>query len=188
MVHVDTEAKPAADAHRSDQVCAGGRGAHGGRLIQMSPRPELLEQILRAGREYSDATVVFHAALADRLSLHPTDYKALGILDRIGPMSAGELARHTGLATASVTNLIERLSARGFLLRDTDPRDRRRVLLRATIGDSPDADFLASWQSSSERMWDRYTDAELAVILDFLTDTTSRIRTRTASIDAPGRQ
>lgn len=153
----------------------------------MSSRAELLDSIARAGRDYSDATVVFHATLADRLGLHPTDYKALGILDRLGPMSAGELARHTGLATASVTNLIERLSTRGFLRRDTDPADRRRVLLHATLGDAPDAGFLATWRRSAEAMWDRYSDEELSVILDFLTDTTERIRDRTESIESADR-
>ena len=43
-----------------------------------------------------------------RLGLHPTDYKVLSILDRMGPLGAGEVGRHNGLATASVTNLIDR--------------------------------------------------------------------------------
>jgi hypothetical protein len=88
-------------------------------------RAELLAQLRRIGREHGDATVLFHSALATQLGLHPTDYKALGVLDRLGPMSAGDLGRHTGLAAASVTNLIDRLVAKGFLRREPDPTDRR---------------------------------------------------------------
>jgi hypothetical protein len=98
------------------------------------------------GREHGDATVLFHSALAAKLGLHSTDYKALGVLDRLGPMSAGELGRHMGLAAASVTNLIDRLAARGFLRREPDPTDRRRVLLHAEVTELTENEFFASWQ------------------------------------------
>src|SRR5256885_1544639 len=75
-------------------------------------RKETLEILARVGRENSDATVLFHATMASLLELHPTDYKVLGILQRLGPLSAGEIARHSGLAPASVTNLIEPYSDR----------------------------------------------------------------------------
>src|SRR5882724_12413742 len=92
-------------------------------------RKRNLAELARVGREHSDATVLFHATVASRLGLHPTDYKALGILERLGAMSAGDLARHSGLATASVTNLIDRLEEKGFARRVRDAKDRRRVLV-----------------------------------------------------------
>jgi DNA-binding MarR family transcriptional regulator len=142
-------------------------------------RTELLAQLRRVGREHDDATVLFHSALAAEAGLHPTDYKALGVLDRLGPMSAGELGRHTGLAAASVTNLIDRLVAKGFLRREPDPLDRRRALLHADVAELVDNDLFASWQRTSSQLWERYSDTELAVILDFLADTAQRLRTRT---------
>jgi DNA-binding MarR family transcriptional regulator len=149
-------------------------------------RSELLAQLRRVGREHSDATVLFHSALAAELGLHPTDYKALGVLDRLGPMSAGELGRHTGLAAASVTNLIDRLVAKGFLHREPDPTDRRRVLLHARVAELADHEFFASWQRTTAQLWERYSDTELAVILDFLADTAERLRTRTEALAAGG--
>ncbi|MDT5027253.1 MAG: hypothetical protein QOE61_3679 [Micromonosporaceae bacterium] len=142
-------------------------------------RTELLAQLRRVGREHGDATVLFHSALAAEAGLHPTDYKALGVLDRLGPMSAGELGRHTGLAAASVTNLIDRLVAKGFLRREPDPLDRRRALLHADVAELVDNDLFASWQRTPSQLWERYSDTELAVILDFLTDTAQWLRTRT---------
>jgi predicted transcriptional regulator len=149
-------------------------------------RTELLAQLNRVGREHSDATVLFHSALATHLGLHPTDYKALGVLDRLGPMSAGDLGRHTGLAAASVTNLIDRLVAKGFLRREPDPTDRRRALLHAEIDELSDNEFFASWQRSAMNLWQRYSDTELAVILDFLTDTAEQLRARTEAVTDVG--
>jgi DNA-binding MarR family transcriptional regulator len=149
-------------------------------------RAELLADLRRVGREHGDATVLFHSALAAQIGLHPTDYKALGVLDRLGPMSAGELGRHTGLAAASVTNLIERLVAKGYLRREPDPLDRRRALLHADVTELTDNEFFASWQRAATQLWERYSDSELAVILDFLADTAERLRTRTEALAARG--
>jgi DNA-binding MarR family transcriptional regulator len=149
-------------------------------------RAELLADLQRVGREHSDATVLFHSALAAEHGLHPTDYKALGVLDRLGPMSAGELGRHTGLAAASVTNLIDRLVTKGFLHREPDALDRRRVLLHADVSELADNEFFRSWQRTATEMWERYSDTELAVILDFLSDTAERLRTRTEALAAGG--
>lgn len=155
-------------------------------MTSQRTRSRLLADLRRAGRDHSDATVLFHSELATRVGLHPTDYKALGVVDRLGPMSAGDLGRHTGLAAASVTNLIDRLEARGFLHREPDPTDRRRVLLRADVSQLTGNEFFASWQRATTRMWERYSDTELAVILDFLGDTAERLRARTDAIAGSG--
>jgi DNA-binding MarR family transcriptional regulator len=155
-------------------------------MTENPSRTELLEELRRVGREHSDATVLFHSALAAEVGVHPTDYKALGVLERLGPMSAGELGRHTGLAAASVTNLIDRLVAKGFLRREPDPLDRRRVLLHADVAELTDNEFFASWQRATTQLWERYTDTELAVILDFLADTAERLRARTEALTAGG--
>jgi DNA-binding MarR family transcriptional regulator len=149
-------------------------------------RTELLATLQSVGRDHSDATVLFHSAIASQLGLHPTDYKALGVLDRLGPMSAGELGRHIGLAAASVTNLVDRLENKGYVRREADPTDRRRVLLHADVSAVSGNEFFASWQRSATRMWERYTDNELAVILDFLGDTAERLRARTEAIATSG--
>lgn len=145
-------------------------------------RAELLEELRRVGREHSDATVLFHSSLAAVLGLHPTDYKALGVLDRLGPMSAGEIAKHTGLAAASVTNLIDRLVAKGYVRRVPDTADRRRVLLHADVDHLTTNEFFVAWQHSMAEMWERYSDSELSVIVEFLSDTAERLRTRTEAL------
>src|SRR5262249_60828487 len=92
---------------------------------QVPTRQEILQELSQVGREHSDATVLFHATMASLLDLHPTDYKALSMVERLGAMSAGEIAQHSGLAAASVTNLIDRLERKGFVRRVTDPQQPR---------------------------------------------------------------
>jgi DNA-binding MarR family transcriptional regulator len=150
-----------------------------------SKRQETLEILARVGREHSDATVLFHARLASLLDLHPTDYKTLGVLERLGPMSAGDLARFTGLATASVTNLIDRLEGKGFARRIADAHDRRRVLVevrreRVSLARQ-------SFRSPSEslaRLFRRYSDADLRIIADFLARNAARLRAETSKLQS----
>lgn len=82
-----------------------------------------------AAREHSTATVLFHAAIADSLGLGPTDIKSLDFIQRSGKLTAGELGKLTGLRSASVTALIDRLERKGFIKRSRDDADRRKVIL-----------------------------------------------------------
>jgi len=145
---------------------------------------ELLAQMARVGREHRDATVLFHSTMAGLLGLHPTDYKTLGILDRLGPLSAGEIASHSGLATASVTNLLDRLESKGFVRRVADPDDGRRLRVE------PIRERLAGARKkfagavrSLAALVGSYDDHELAVIVDFLGRNAERLRRETAKLE-----
>lgn len=46
------------------------------------------------------------------------------------PLTAGELRKRMGTSGAAITYLVERMIASGHLLRDSDPQDRRKVMLR----------------------------------------------------------
>jgi DNA-binding MarR family transcriptional regulator len=157
--------------------------------MRTSARKRILAELARVGRENSDATVLFHATVATRLGLHPTDYKALGILERLGAMSAGDLARQSGLATASVTNLIDRLEEKGFVQRVRDDKDRRRVVVepvRDRIGGG--RELFASTIESLAQLFKRYSDRELAVIADFLDRNGDRLRAETRKLSGDVRE
>jgi DNA-binding MarR family transcriptional regulator len=144
---------------------------------------ELVAALSRAGRAQSDATVMFHSAVAERMGLSVTEQKTISILDRLGPLSAGEIAAHTGLATASVTSLIDRLEAKGFAHRLRDQKDRRRVIVAlrpervSAIG--PLFDSLAR---SFLDLVATYQDEELAVILNFMEEATDLLGRETAQL------
>jgi DNA-binding MarR family transcriptional regulator len=68
-------------------------------------------------------------ASADRIGINATDLNCLNIVALTGRMTAGELARKTGLSTASITGVLDRLEEGGFVRRVRDPHDRRRVIV-----------------------------------------------------------
>src|SRR3712207_9587219 len=76
-------------------------------------------------------TTLFRSVAA-RQGLSASEEKALDLLERAGPLTAGELARQTGLAPASVTGVVNRLERKGFARRIPNPDDRRSVDRKST--------------------------------------------------------
>ncbi|HET6812919.1 MAG TPA: MarR family transcriptional regulator [Actinomycetota bacterium] len=139
-------------------------------------RAELLEQLAMAGRASSVATVMFHTAVAAKQGLSASEEKALDLLERSGPLTAGELARQSGLAPASVTGLINRLEQKGFARRIQNPSDRRSILVEVDVERmyARVAPLFANWARSLEELYAGYSDEQLEVILHFLTEAARR--------------
>lgn len=97
-----------------------------------SSRQELIRRLLWEIRAAQAAVDAVDEALADYLGLNRTDARCLDVLERDGPMTAGQLARAVGLTTGSVTTVLDRLEAAGCASRRRDERDRRRVLVEVT--------------------------------------------------------
>jgi DNA-binding MarR family transcriptional regulator len=55
---------------------------------------------------------------------------ALSTLMRTGPMRVGDLARREQISKSSVTRLVSRLEALGYVTRETDPDDGRSFVVR----------------------------------------------------------
>jgi DNA-binding MarR family transcriptional regulator len=149
-------------------------------------RAELLERLAQAGRASSAATVMFHTAVAARQGLNATEEKALDLLERSGPLTAGELARQSGLAPASVTGLINRLERKGFARRVPNPGDGRSVLVEVDVERlyAVVAPLFADWVGSLYELYAGYSDEQLEVILHFLTEAARRQQEATARLTA----
>ncbi|MFD0557491.1 DNA-binding MarR family transcriptional regulator [Stackebrandtia endophytica] len=135
------------------------------------------------GREFSTAVVMFHDAVAHRLGLTAVDHKALGVIVRDGPMAASRLARQLAMKPSAVTGLVDRLVAAGYVTRNSDPLDRRRVLISADGGEHPE--LLAIFQRLGREMTklaERYDAAQLDAIMDYLTNATTVLREQTAAL------
>src|SRR5450759_256907 len=72
-------------------------------------------------------------AAADRIGINATDLNCLNILSFSGRRTAGELARANGMTTASITGVVDRLEAAGYVRRERDARDRRRVVVHLML-------------------------------------------------------
>ncbi|MCW7946761.1 MarR family transcriptional regulator [Streptomyces hygroscopicus] len=93
-------------------------------------RERLLDELSTVSRRYMAAYALFNQAVADRLKLHPTDVQCLNLLGlEDGPVTTGRIAELTGLTTGSATRLVDRLEKAGYVVRERDAADRRRVLV-----------------------------------------------------------
>ena len=132
-------------------------------------RRGLEREFLLALRKAGSVMQLLGAASAERIGINVTDLNCLNILALTGNMTAGELARETGLTTASITGVLDRLEEAGFVRRERDTGDRRRVIVRldATRGLHDVAPVFApvveAWRAAAAA----YTDEQLTLILEF---------------------
>jgi DNA-binding MarR family transcriptional regulator len=138
-------------------------------MEEVETRRRLEREFLVALRKAGSVMQLLGAASAERIGINVTDLNCLNILALTGSMTAGELARETGLTTASITGVLDRLEEAGFVRRERDPGDRRRVIVRldAARGLRDVAPVFApvveAWRTAAEA----YTDEQLTLILDF---------------------
>ncbi len=152
-----------------------------------SLRERLIEAVLQASRDSSTLAIFFHTRMAERVGLGATEEKTLSLLSQRGPLTAGEIASHTGLTTPSVTGLLDRLESKGMAQRVRDPHDRRRVIVE------PNQERLAELEQmfhplneTFRELLERYSDEQLATLADFLTRAVQRSQEFIAS--KPGKQ
>lgn len=137
-------------------------------------RQQLLERLTyQLSRRFSTRTVLFHAAVAERMGLSQSDHKALDFVyeaeDRGARLTAGQLAHATGLTTGAVTGVVDRLERAGLLRRVPDAQDRRRVVLEATHARDDELwAHLSEIAQQTAEMMERYSDAELELITDYV--------------------
>lgn len=154
-----------------------------------SARRHAETQFLTALRRAGSVMQLLGAAAAERIGINVTDLNCLNILALSGELTAGELARETGLTTASITGVLDRLEEAGFVRRERDTRDRRRVVVRldATRGLRDVAPVFApvvqAWRAAAAQ----YTDEELTLILEFQRQLEQIMRDALVQLREPGR-
>ena len=159
------------------------------KVRRQSHRERLLTQLTHAVRLAGRHTVFFHEAVGDRLGLSAVDSRAMSYLQETGPVTAGRLAALTGLTSGAVTAMIDRLEEAGLVRRVRDPEDRRRVIV-APVADpsrAPAADqLLARLGEAFGKLTARYTNAQLAILVDFVTEASDMLRDQTMAAGARG--
>lgn len=89
----------------------------------------IIRQFRTASRNYSDASIFMHEAIARKAGLTGADHKYLGLILQHKELTAGELSKLTGLTTGAVTGLIDRLEKKKLLKRQFTKDDRRKVMI-----------------------------------------------------------
>lgn len=134
-------------------------------------RAEVLGELARELRQATSLGASFFRAAAARIGMTVTDIEVLNLLESAGPATAGQLADLTGLTTGAVTGMINRLEEAGFVCRERDPSDARRVIVRL-VSDKDKMWKVSSTIASLGEAWtemaSRSSDEQLAFLLEFL--------------------
>jgi DNA-binding MarR family transcriptional regulator len=144
-------------------------------------------------RALSAWTLFFHAAVAEHLKLNTTDHKCLDMIWRCHEttpgecMTPGQLARETRLTTGAVTGVLDRLEQAGYVSREHDPEDRRRIIIRP-VPERIKADVWPLFNGLSEgfeRLCARYTDEELRRMIAFTRDSQAVLKSAIDNLHRP---
>lgn len=123
---------------------------------------------MELGQQFSLALIMFHQSFADKLGLNLTDYKVLGLIG--DGVTAGQVADMTGLSTGMVTTVADRLEKKGYVYRDKDANDRRKVIIKLDVDKvaSDIAPLFRSFGQEMGRLFASYDERELALIEGFM--------------------
>jgi len=136
---------------------------------QQDQPTNLQENFTLGMRGLGTRTVVYQQNVAASLGLYNNDYLSVDILHEKGPITAGELSKLTGLATGSVTALIDRLEKNGFVRRENDPNDRRKVIIVPLYENKEEvSNTYHPLHSAMLKLASSYTVEELELITQFL--------------------
>src|SRR4051794_12376749 len=135
--------------------------------VSRQSKEELMEELVFEVRRSQSAVDEMDDAACRALGINRTDGRCMDIIDREGPLTAGKLAERSGLTTAAVTSVLDRMEKAGYAQRVRDPADRRKVMVDLT-------------PLARERAWEiygplgaghtelvKYTNEQLELLCDF---------------------
>ena len=126
---------------------------------------DLLGHEVRAGQRATDAVDELACEL---MGVGRSDSRCLDLLEHRGQMSAGELARSSGLTTGAITAVIDRLERSGYARRVHDPADRRRVLVEPTTkAHDAASELFEPLTAMAGPILERYSDDALRMLIEF---------------------
>lgn len=156
----------------------------------LAGRGRLVAGLYDEQRAGATCAVLFHAAVAAHAGLNITDVSCLGILDKDGPMTAGQLAERAGLTRGgAITAVLDRMERAGLLRRHPDPADRRRTVIELVRG-RPYRDLqdvLAEFSTAFTTLIESYSDSEIQTLLDFSRRANDILRRQTLDLQSRNR-
>ena len=81
---------------------------------------------------YQKHALLFAEYVGDDIT--PTQWAVIAKLNEVGDCSQNLLGRMTAMDAATIKGVVERLVRRGYVEGSASPTDRRRLLLRLTLG------------------------------------------------------
>ena len=138
------------------------------RTLDRGLLPSLLGYVLRRTQSavFDDFAATFaHAGEA----LTPGEFGLLVLVDRNSGLSQMALARALGIDRSTLVPILDRLQARGFLMRHRSPTDGRTHALALTpAGEKALARFARLVRAHEKRIASQLSAAEIRALIDLL--------------------
>lgn len=131
-------------------------------------RAVLMQELERAIRRSTGVGAIFSQTVANYVGVSSSDLDCLDFLNLEGRVTAGRLAEVTGLTTGAITGVVDRLEKAGFVRRERDGEDRRKVFVVpvpeniARVGRCYEP-----VQRMMLELWSAYSEPELRLLLRF---------------------
>ncbi|MCK9921243.1 MarR family winged helix-turn-helix transcriptional regulator [Frankia sp. AgPm24] len=146
-------------------------------------RQDLIERLRLLGEIDSTQTALFHQRAAATYGLGVTDMKALSILLRDGPQTAGSLMSQLAVTSGAVTGVINRLIAQHLAHRQSDPHDKRKVVVTVDLAGLAARDNVyLGIGAAFDRLHATYTTDQLRFLIRHLETAIEITRARTAAL------
>ncbi|MBV9564151.1 MAG: MarR family transcriptional regulator [Bradyrhizobium sp.] len=147
-----------------------------------------MQELENAMRKASSQGAMFAKLVADRAGISSADMDCIDFVNVEGRMTAGRLAELTGLTTGAITGVVDRLEKAGFVRRERDETDRRKVFIvpveeRMMEMGRPYELVKRAMQQQCEA----YTDAELKFLIRYGTESYQSMLDATTELNGSGK-
>jgi DNA-binding MarR family transcriptional regulator len=145
----------------------------------------IIQQFRAASRQYSDASIFMHEAIARKAGLTGSDHKYLGLILQHKELTAGDLSKLTGLTTGAVTGLIDRLEKKKLLKRQFTKDDRRKVIIVPNVENSMKLlqPLFSELQQKTSDLIASFSVAEIKTIERYFIEATTIMKETTNNIN-----
>ncbi|OJU75720.1 MAG: MarR family transcriptional regulator [Bacteroidetes bacterium 47-18] len=146
---------------------------------------DIVDRFRAASRQYSDASVFMHEAIARKAGLSGTDHKYLGLILQHRELTAGDISRLTGLTTGAVTGLIDRLEKKKLLKRQFSKDDRRKVIIIPNAENSMKLlqPIFSELQQKTAELIASFSEREIRIIERYFTGATAIMKQTTGNLN-----
>ena len=128
-----------------------------------------MQELENAMRRVSSQGAMFAKTVADRAGISSADMDCIDFVNVEGRMTAGRLAELTGLTTGAITGVVDRLEKAGFVRRERDEIDRRKVFI-VPVAERMKMEMGRPFEllkRAMEKQCDAYSEAELKFLVRY---------------------
>lgn len=135
---------------------------------KLATREQITSSLIASIHKEARAKTLFVHTVSEITGIHSTDIRCLDFLSEVRFATAGDLANITGLTTGAITAVIDRLENAGFVKREADSNDRRKIIIRLIAGNPNNLELVRDlFANQIPNLLSEYTIDELKLIMEW---------------------